>query len=113
MTGIVHKLWRKGSAETDTNNGSWDSAEKDAQGAGAPQATGSNKNIGIFSATAMGVSLMIGSGIFSTPASILKLVGTPSMALILWGLGGIISYGGATAFIELGLMYRKNGGTMR
>ncbi|ORX71195.1 hypothetical protein DL89DRAFT_266208 [Linderina pennispora] len=99
MTGIIHKLWREDSAETDTNNGSWDGAEKDGQGIGAPPSTGPRKNIGIFSATAM--------------ASILRLVGTPSMALILWGLGGIISYGGATAFIELGLMYRKNGGTMR
>ncbi|KAJ1665714.1 methionine permease [Coemansia sp. RSA 1813] len=73
----------------------------------------SKKNIGMFSATAMGVSLMVGSGIFSTPASILGLVGTPSMALILWGIGAVISFGGATAFIELGLMYRENGGTMR
>ncbi|KAJ2686150.1 methionine permease [Coemansia sp. RSA 1285] len=71
------------------------------------------KNIGIFSATGMGVSLMVGSGIFSTPAAILGLVGTPSMALVLWGIGAVISFGGATAFIELGLMYRENGGTMR
>ncbi|KAJ2848456.1 hypothetical protein IWW36_003286 [Coemansia brasiliensis] len=72
-----------------------------------------HKNIGIVSATTMGVSLMMGSGIFSTPASILNLVGTPSMALVLWGLGAVISFGGATAFIELGLMYQRNGGTMR
>ncbi|KAI7833477.1 amino acid/polyamine transporter I, partial [Kickxella alabastrina] len=71
------------------------------------------KNIGIVSAGAMGVSLMIGSGIFSTPASILRLVGSPGMSLVLWSLGCIISLGGASAFIELGLMYRQNGGTMR
>ncbi|ORX71193.1 hypothetical protein DL89DRAFT_282654 [Linderina pennispora] len=80
----------------------------------ADSASNTPKPIGLISANLRsGISLMIGSGIFSTPASILRLVGTPSMALILWILGGIISYGGAMAFIELGLMYRKNGGTMR
>ncbi|KAJ1811631.1 hypothetical protein LPJ56_004223 [Coemansia sp. RSA 2599] len=73
----------------------------------------SQKNIGIVSAGAMGVSLMMGSGIFSTPASILRLVGSPAMALVLWAMGAVISFGGATAFIELGLMFRQNGGTMR
>ncbi|KAJ1798822.1 hypothetical protein LPJ59_002250, partial [Coemansia sp. RSA 2399] len=85
----------------------------DSNGAGEDECAGPKKNIGIFSATAMGVSLMVGSGIFSTPAAILGLVGTPSMALVLWGIGAVISFGGATAFIELGLMYRENGGTMR
>ncbi|KAJ2230860.1 hypothetical protein IWW45_005644 [Coemansia sp. RSA 485] len=77
------------------------------------EAPTNNKNIGIVSAGAMGVSLMMGSGIFSTPASILRLVGSPAMALVLWALGAVISFGGATAFIELGLMFRQNGGTMR
>ncbi|KAJ2547045.1 hypothetical protein EV175_005372 [Coemansia sp. RSA 1933] len=80
---------------------------------GGSAGEGEKKNIGMFSATAMGVSLMVGSGIFSTPAAILGLVGTPSMALVLWGVGAVVSFGGATAFIELGLMYRANGGTMR
>ncbi|KAJ1725269.1 hypothetical protein LPJ53_000496 [Coemansia erecta] len=79
----------------------------------ADSSAGGRKNIGIVSAGAMGVSLMIGSGIFSTPALILRLVGSPAMALVLWALGAVVSFGGATAFIELGLMFRQNGGTMR
>lgn len=114
--GFPTKFWRRNS------NVAWDGGSDTPAGSDIKHEASANnnsstksapKNIGIFSATAMGVSLMIGSGIFSTPASILGLVGTPAMALILWGLGAIISYGGATAFIELGLMYRKNGGTMR
>ncbi|KAJ2016045.1 methionine permease [Coemansia sp. RSA 455] len=106
MVPTIRRLWRSDKAETSSHDSDAPSSETDSVKS-AP------KNIGLFSATAMGVSLMIGSGIFSTPASILRLVGTPAMTLILWGLGAIISYGGATAFIELGLMYRKNGGTMR
>ncbi|KAJ2393779.1 hypothetical protein GGI23_004962, partial [Coemansia sp. RSA 2559] len=93
-------------ADEDYSNGA-------GEGEGEDEGAEPKKNIGIFSATAMGVSLMVGSGIFSTPAAILGLVGTPSMALVLWGIGAVISFGGATAFIELGLMYRGNGGTMR
>ncbi|KAJ1964645.1 hypothetical protein GGI12_001279 [Dipsacomyces acuminosporus] len=111
MASVARNLWRKASRSSD-NEPAWE-----GHGSDAPSAPGgaslAPKRIGIFSATAMGISVMIGSGIFSTPSSILRLVGTPAMALILWCLGGIISYGGASAFIELGLMYRKNGGTMR
>ncbi|KAJ2789389.1 hypothetical protein GGI18_002432 [Coemansia linderi] len=106
MAPNIRRLWRSDKAETASH-------DSDAQSSETASVKSANKNIGLFSATAMGVSLMIGSGIFSTPASILGLVGSPAMTLILWGLGAIISYGGATAFIELGLMYRKNGGTMR
>ncbi|KAJ2820725.1 hypothetical protein GGI24_004402 [Coemansia furcata] len=106
MAPNIRRLWRSEKAETASH-------DSDAPLSDIGSVKSAKKNIGLFSATAMGVSLMVGSGIFSTPASILGLVGTPAMALILWGLGAIISYGGATAFIELGLMYRKNGGTMR
>ncbi|KAJ2618002.1 hypothetical protein H4S08_000082 [Coemansia sp. RSA 1365] len=115
MAGVWKRLWydkteQEGSSET------WVSTDESTAAPTTPIPSigpAAKKNIGIFSATAMGVSLMMGSGIFSTPASILGLVGTPAMALILWGLGAVVSFGGATAFIELGLMYRRNGGTMR
>ncbi|KAJ2902690.1 methionine permease, partial [Coemansia aciculifera] len=107
MSPNIRRLWRSDKAETTSLD------SEVAPSSDAATVKSATKNIGLFSATAMGVSLMVGSGIFSTPASILRLVGSPAMTLILWGLGAIISYGGATAFIELGLMYRKNGGTMR
>ncbi|KAJ2708014.1 methionine permease, partial [Coemansia spiralis] len=113
MDGLWKRI-RHDKADDDAASQAWSSAGSGtAPAPEGPPPHSAPKNIGIFSATAMGISLMIGSGIFSTPASVLRLVGTPAMALILWGLGAIISFGGATAFIELGLMYRRNGGTMR
>ncbi|PVU96418.1 hypothetical protein BB561_001199 [Smittium simulii] len=71
------------------------------------------RKIGLASAAAISISLMIGSGIFSTPSSVVFLVGSPIMALIMYIIGGVFSLGGAFAFIELGIMFPKNGGTLR
>ncbi|KAJ2081513.1 hypothetical protein H4R24_002286 [Coemansia sp. RSA 988] len=115
MADVWKRLWYD-KTEHEESNKAWGDKDESATAPATPTPSirqAAKKNIGIFSATAMGISLMMGSGIFSTPASILGLVGTPAMALILWGLGAVVSFGGATAFIELGLMYRRNGGTMR
>ncbi|OMH83490.1 High-affinity methionine permease [Zancudomyces culisetae] len=74
---------------------------------------GSKRTIGILSGSAISISLMIGSGIFSTPSSVARISGTPLMAIILYIIGGICSFGGALAFIEVGIMFPKNGGTLR
>ena len=47
--------------------------------------------IGWFSAMCMVVGLMIGSGIFSTPSSVLLSVQSTGMALLLWLIGGIVA----------------------
>lgn len=47
--------------------------------------------IGWFSAMCMVIGLMIGSGIFSTPSSVLKNVKSTGLALVLWLIGGIVS----------------------
>ncbi|RKP07187.1 amino acid/polyamine transporter I, partial [Thamnocephalis sphaerospora] len=66
--------------------------------------------MGVFSGTAMVIGLIIGSGIFSTPASIWQLVGSPGMAMVMWVIGGLITYCGALSYIELGTMLPKSGG---
>jgi amino acid transporter len=66
--------------------------------------------MGVFSGTAMVAGLMIGSGIFSTPGSIWELAGSPGMAMVLWIVGGIITYCGTFCYIELGTMLPKSGG---
>ncbi|PVU94839.1 hypothetical protein BB560_005910, partial [Smittium megazygosporum] len=71
------------------------------------------RRIGIFSGAAMSISLMVGSGIFSTPSTVVSYVGTPLMGVLLYALGGILSFGGTMAYIELGIMYPQNGGSMR
>ncbi|KAJ1936349.1 methionine permease, partial [Linderina macrospora] len=74
---------------------------------------GLRKEIGLFSASAIIVGQVIGSGIFSTPASVVFFCGTPAMALILWFISGLFSFGGALAYAELGTMFPQNGGMIR
>ncbi|KAI8051152.1 amino acid/polyamine transporter I [Syncephalis plumigaleata] len=62
------------------------------------------------SGTAMVVSLIIGSGIFTTPASVWSLAGSAGMAMVMWAIGGILTYFGAMSYIELGTMLPKSGG---
>ncbi|OMJ23672.1 High-affinity methionine permease [Smittium culicis] len=71
------------------------------------------RSIGVLSGAAVSISLMIGSGIFSTPSSVLSLVGAPAMVILIYILGGFFSLGGAFSFIEMGIMFPKNGGTLR
>ncbi|RUS16981.1 amino acid/polyamine transporter I [Endogone sp. FLAS-F59071] len=44
--------------------------------------------------------MIVGSGIFSTPSGILTTIGSPGMSLVLWVVGGIVSYFGVMAYLE-------------
>jgi L-type amino acid transporter 6 len=56
------------------------------------------------------ISLQIGSGIFSAPSQISKHVPSPGVSIILWIIGGIIAWMGASCFVELGTAIPINGG---
>src|SRR5215470_13192385 len=71
---------------------------------------GLQPTMGLFSGMAMVVGLMIGSGIFSTPGIILTSVGSPGLSLLVWVIGGAVTYCGALSFVELGTMLPKSGG---
>ncbi|KAJ2556725.1 hypothetical protein GGH95_005311, partial [Coemansia sp. RSA 1836] len=71
------------------------------------------KEIGLLSASSIIIGQVVGSGIYSTPASVALLCGTPAMALILWLISGVVSLGGALASAELGTMFPQNGGMIR
>ncbi|KAJ2469290.1 hypothetical protein EV174_006231, partial [Coemansia sp. RSA 2320] len=71
------------------------------------------KEIGLLSATSIIIGQVVGSGIFSTPASVAILCGTPSAALVLWFVSGALSLGGALASAELATMFSQNGGMIR
>ena len=68
------------------------------------------RTIGFFGATGIMVGVIIGSGIFRTPASIAHAVSDPKLILGLWVLGGVLSLFGALTFTELAVRMPRSGG---
>ena len=66
--------------------------------------------LGYFDMTMIIVSLVIGIGIFRTPAIVADKAGSPLMFFAAWILGGIISICGALTFAEIGSRYPVAGG---
>ncbi|KAF1958302.1 amino acid transporter [Byssothecium circinans] len=56
------------------------------------------------------VTLQIGSGIFASPAQVDSNVPSPGASLLVWALGGLLSWAGAASFAELGAAIPLNGG---
>ncbi|XP_044270360.1 b(0,+)-type amino acid transporter 1-like isoform X2 [Tribolium madens] len=75
----------------------------------AKQGVQLKRELGLFSAINLILAVMIGSGIFVSPASALEHSGSVGMCLIVWTLCGIISLLGALAFAELGTVIPRSG----
>ena len=60
------------------------------------------RRLGLFSATMMVIGGIIGSGIFRNPAEVARIVPTPALTNIAWGMGAVIALIGAFVFAELG-----------
>ncbi|KAL5405624.1 hypothetical protein PMIN03_008346 [Paraphaeosphaeria minitans] len=56
------------------------------------------------------VTLQIGSGIFASRSQVDSNVPSPGAALLVWVLGGLLSWAGAASFAELGAAIPLNGG---
>lgn len=67
------------------------------------------RELGLFSAVNLILGVMIGSGIFVSPASALEYSGSVALCLIIWTVSGIISLLGALSFAELGTVVGKSG----
>ncbi|PPR00317.1 hypothetical protein CVT24_004604 [Panaeolus cyanescens] len=77
----------------------------------APDAAGGmGRHLGIFSCTMLIVGRIIGTGIFSTPSSILSSVGSVGASLMLWVLGFALSFCGLFVWLEYGTMFPRSGG---
>jgi APA family basic amino acid/polyamine antiporter len=66
--------------------------------------------LGLWDATLLVVSGVIGSGIFLTPGAIAGLLPHPGAILFVWLAGGFLSLAGALANAELGAMFPRAGG---
>lgn len=60
------------------------------------------RNLGALEAFAIVISIVIGSGIFTSPGSIDTNVPSPGAALVVWLIGGVLAWTGASTMAELG-----------
>ena len=60
------------------------------------------RTLGTVEAFAIVISIVIGSGVFTSPGSIDTNVPSPGVALVVWLVGGILAWTGASTLAELG-----------
>jgi amino acid permease len=68
----------------------------------APEQGTFTRNLGAIEAFAIVVSIVIGSGVFTSPGSIDANVPSPGAALVTWLVGGALAWTGAMTLAELG-----------
>lgn len=68
------------------------------------------RRLGGWSATAVVVGVMIGSGIFRVPSSVAAQAGSVPAILGLWVFGGVVSLFGALCYAELAALFPRAGG---
>ncbi|MDA2924815.1 amino acid permease, partial [Acidobacteria bacterium AH-259-L09] len=68
------------------------------------------RRIGVVSATAIVVSNMIGTGIFTTTGFLAGDLGSPGLVIFIWVVGGGIALTGALSYMELALNFPRSGG---
>lgn len=64
----------------------------------------------LFDLTMIVVSLVIGMGIFRTPANVARVAGSPGMFFAAWITGGLVALCGALTYAEIGSRYPVTGG---
>ena len=68
------------------------------------------QGMGLFSATAIVMGSMIGSGIFIVPADMSRLLGSPALLIAAWLVTAVMTIIGALSYGELAAMMPKAGG---
>lgn len=66
--------------------------------------------LSVFDATMITVGIVIGAGIFQTPSLVAGIAGSPTMMMLAWVLGGVLSLIGALTYAELATTYPSAGG---
>ncbi len=68
------------------------------------------QTLSVWDATMITVGIVIGAGIFQTPALVANIAGSPGWMLGAWVLGGLLSFVGALTYAELATAYPSAGG---
>ncbi|TEA22329.1 High-affinity methionine permease [Colletotrichum sidae] len=116
MSSILHRL-NGGSSSASAEGG--DRSKKgdlpatttyDSEVGRIEHAREAKRQIGITTAIFLIVNRVIGTGIFATPGSILRLSGSVGLSLFIWVAGMIIALAGTAVYLEWGTAIPKNGG---
>ena len=68
------------------------------------------RQLGFFSATALVISNMVGSGIFGFTGFMAGDLGSAGLILACWGAGALFAFCGALSYSELGINFPSSGG---
>src|SRR6202142_896667 len=68
------------------------------------------RQIGFFSATALVISNMVGTGIFATTGFMAGDLGSAPLILACWTVGALFAIAGALSYSELGINFPSSGG---
>ena len=68
------------------------------------------RQIGFFSATALVISNMVGTGIFATTGFMAGDLGSAQLILACWAVGALFALAGALTYSELGINFPSSGG---
>ena len=73
-------------------------------------APGLLRQLGFFSATALVISNMVGTGIFAYTGYMAGQLGSPQVLLECWAVGALFALAGALSYSELGINFPSSGG---
>src|SRR5512145_1468718 len=68
------------------------------------------RQLGLFSATALVISNMVGTVIFGATGFMAGDLGSPTLILVCWGVGALFAFAGALSYSELGINFPSSGG---
>lgn len=69
-----------------------------------------SRKLGVTGAVFLILNKMIGTGIFSTPSAIFAATGSVGVSIMLWIIGGLITFAGLSVYMEFGLAIPRSGG---
>ncbi|KAH7170004.1 amino acid permease-domain-containing protein [Dactylonectria macrodidyma] len=83
---------------------------QEAVGAPVESSSPLGYNVGWFTVIFLNINMMIGTGIFSTPASILNRTGSVGLALMYWVIGFFMAAAGLGVYLELASYFPNRSG---
>jgi L-type amino acid transporter 9 len=95
--------------DSQNNEGTYFTDEDNTESTAAIYSTFA-RNLGALDGFALLISIVIGSGVFSSPGPIDANVPSPGAGLLIWLLGGILAWTGALTMAELGTAFPGEGG---